>query len=71
MTTQSEIAQTYKAKLAFEWHYTPDQFPPTTSREEIYWFIRESVAKAVLELGFDSFGDIVDSVEIFESEEKI
>lgn len=72
--TEKEIAQTYKAVINFEFEFLGEdhmKFNEITSRDEAYAFIRESVAQTILGMGFDSFSDIVDAVEIFESVEKL
>lgn len=69
-TETTPIAKTYYAKI--EWQFFGRELPPTiTNREEAYWYIREAIAKEILSWGFDSFSDIVDSVEISETKEKI
>jgi hypothetical protein len=66
------IAKTYKATLNFTYEFTGEEFPDgVIDRRTAYDYIRETMTEDILAMGFDSYEDLHDSVEIFESVEKI
>jgi hypothetical protein len=66
------IAKTYRATINFTYEFTADEFPDgVIDRRTAYDYIRETMTEDILGLGFDSYNDLHDSVEIFESVEKV
>lgn len=71
-TQTTPIAKEYKAVINFTYEFTGEEFPDIIiDRETAYDHIRETITADILGMGFDSYNDLYDSVEIFESEEKL
>ncbi len=71
-TQLTPIAKTYKATLNFTYEFSGEEFPDgVIDRQTAYDYIRETLTEDILGMGFDSYNDLHDSVEIFESVEKI
>ena len=71
-TQLDPIAKTYKAVINFTYEFTGEEFPDgVIDRQTAYDYIRETMTQDILGMGFDSYNDLHDSVEIFESEETL
>ena len=66
------IAKTYKATIDFTYEFTADELPDgVIDRRAAYDYIRETMTQHILGMGFDSYNDLYDGIEIFESVEKV
>lgn len=71
-TQLDPIAKTYKATINFTLEFSGEEFPDgVIDRQTAYDYIRETLTEDILGMGFDSYNDLHDSIEIFESVEKL